>query len=74
MLLANRDKIIQLASKIVELYNVEDLEATIKAIQYLEKVEINGVIQEEEYNKLLKIIVGSWVNAKESYKSFYRLY
>ncbi|AXU79249.1 TPA: hypothetical protein ACHTFF_002348 [Clostridioides difficile] len=59
MLLANRDKIIQLASKIVELYNVEDLEATIKAIQYLEKVEINGVIQEEEYNKLLKIIVGS---------------
>ncbi|HBF8833696.1 TPA: hypothetical protein KO142_001047 [Clostridioides difficile] len=59
MLLANKDKIIQLASKIVELYNVEDLEATIKAIQYLEKVEINGVIQEEEYNKLLKIIVGS---------------
>ncbi|WP_421743853.1 hypothetical protein [Clostridioides difficile] len=59
MLLANRDKIIQLASKIVELYNVEDLEATIKAIQYLEKVEINGVIQEEEYSKLLKIIVGS---------------
>ncbi|HHN8471891.1 TPA: hypothetical protein ACRRXG_003408 [Clostridioides difficile] len=54
MLLANRDKIIQLASKIVELYNVEDLEATIKAIQYLEKVEVNGVIQEEEYNKLLK--------------------
>ncbi|HCU2611075.1 TPA: hypothetical protein OUK91_000646 [Clostridioides difficile] len=59
MLLANRDKIIQLASKIVERYNVGDLEATIKAIQYLEKVEINGVIQEEEYNKLLKIIVGS---------------
>ena len=59
MLLSNIDKIIQLASKIVELYNVEDLEATIKAIQYLEKVEINGVIQEEEYNKLLKIIVGS---------------
>ncbi|HBG7314067.1 hypothetical protein NMF85_10690 [Clostridioides difficile] len=59
MLLANRDKIIQLASKIIELYNVEDLEATIKAIQYLEKVEVNGVIQEEEYNKLLKIIVGS---------------
>ncbi|WLD26559.1 hypothetical protein CDIFMA2_04240 [Clostridioides difficile] len=59
MLLANRDKIIQLASKIVELYNVGDLEATIKAIQYLEKMEVNGVIQEEEYNKLLKIIVGS---------------
>ncbi|HBG1534377.1 hypothetical protein [Clostridioides sp. ZZV15-6598] len=59
MLLANKDKIIQLASKIVELYNVEDLEATIKAIQYLEKVEVNGVIQEEEYNKLLKKIMGS---------------
>ncbi|EQF29083.1 hypothetical protein QEW_0326 [Clostridioides difficile CD160] len=56
MLLANKDKIIQLASKIVELYNVEDLEATIKAIQYLEKLEVNGVIQEEEYNKLLKLI------------------
>ncbi|HBG2115425.1 hypothetical protein ACRVX5_03065 [Clostridioides difficile] len=56
MLLANKDKIIQLASKIVELYNVEDLEATIKAIQYLEKVEVNGVIQEEEYNKLLSLI------------------
>ncbi|HBG0292087.1 TPA: hypothetical protein KPD90_002040 [Clostridioides difficile] len=59
MLLANKDKIIQLASKIVELYNFEDLEATIKAIQYLEKVEVNGVIQEEEYNKLLKKIMGS---------------
>ncbi|MCC0653659.1 hypothetical protein [Clostridioides sp. ES-S-0001-03] len=56
MLLANKDKIIQLASKIVELYNFEDLEATIKAIQYLGKVEVNGVIQEEEYNKLLKLI------------------
>ncbi|EQG35315.1 TPA: hypothetical protein MJC92_000241 [Clostridioides difficile] len=56
MLLANRDKIIQLASKIVELYNVEDLEATIKAIQYLEKIEVNGVVQEEGYNKLLKLI------------------
>ncbi|WP_394869925.1 hypothetical protein [Clostridioides difficile] len=59
MLLANRDKIIQLASKIVELYNVGDLEATIEAIQYLEKIEVNGAIQEEEYNKLLKIIIGS---------------
>ncbi|MCC0639907.1 hypothetical protein [Clostridioides sp. ES-S-0049-03] len=59
MLLANKDKIIQLASKIVELYNFEDLEATIKAIQYLGKVEVNGVIQEEEYNKLLKKIMGS---------------
>ncbi|HBH1807404.1 TPA: hypothetical protein KRM61_001032 [Clostridioides difficile] len=59
MLLANKNKIIQLASKMVELYNVEDLEATIKAIQYLEKVEVNGVIQEEEYNKLLKKIMGS---------------
>ncbi|MCC0762211.1 hypothetical protein IR151_04280 [Clostridioides sp. ES-S-0006-03] len=56
MLLANKNKIIQLASKIVELYNVEDLEATIKAIQYLEKLEVNGVVQEEEYNKLLKLI------------------
>ncbi|UWD42742.1 hypothetical protein NYF05_07150 [Clostridioides difficile] len=59
MLLANMDKIIQLASKIVELYNVGDLEATIEAIQYLEKIEANGAIQEEEYNKLLKIIIGS---------------
>ncbi|MDV9712371.1 hypothetical protein RHG40_19760 [Clostridioides difficile] len=59
MLLANRDKIIQLASKIVELYNVGDLEATIEVIQYLEKIEVNGAIQEEEYNKLLKIIIGS---------------
>ncbi|EMJ5758557.1 hypothetical protein QCG29_000077 [Clostridioides difficile] len=56
MLLANRDKIIQLASKIIELYNIEDLEATIKAIQYLEKIEVNGVVQEEGYNKLLKLI------------------
>ncbi|HBE9404943.1 TPA: hypothetical protein KNH94_000136 [Clostridioides difficile] len=56
MLLANRDKIIQLASKIVELYNVGDLEATIKAMQYLEKIEVNGVVQEEGYNKLLKLI------------------
>ncbi|MCU5977948.1 hypothetical protein [Clostridioides difficile] len=56
MLLTNRDKIIQLASKIVELYNVGDLEATIKAIQYLEKIEVNGVVQEEGYNKLLKLI------------------
>ncbi|HGM1460503.1 hypothetical protein JY770_17655 [Clostridioides difficile] len=56
MLLANRDKIIQLASKIIELYNIEDLEATIKAIQYLEKIEVNGVVQEEVYNKLLKLI------------------
>ncbi|MGX8126473.1 hypothetical protein ACWTV9_09450 [Clostridioides difficile] len=56
MLLANKDKIIQLASKLVELYNFEDLEATIKAIQYLEKVEINGIIEEDEYNKLLKLI------------------
>ncbi|MCC0670807.1 hypothetical protein IC216_02260 [Clostridioides sp. ES-S-0145-01] len=56
MLLANKDKIIQLASKIVELYNVEDLEATIKAIQYLEEIEVNGFIQEDEYNELLSLI------------------
>ncbi|UUV14814.1 hypothetical protein [Clostridioides difficile] len=56
MLLANRDKIIQLARKIVELYDIGDLEATIKAIQYLEKIEVNGVVQEKGYNKLLKLI------------------
>ncbi|MDI3042759.1 hypothetical protein QJK96_16505 [Clostridioides difficile] len=56
MLLANKDKIIYLASKIVEKYSTADLEATIKAIQYLEEIEVNGVIQEEEYNKLLSLI------------------
>lgn len=56
MLLANRDKIIYLASKIVELCNTGELEATIKAIQCLEKVEVNGIIEEDEYNKLLKLI------------------
>ncbi|KPI54807.1 hypothetical protein KW95_01680 [Clostridioides difficile] len=56
MLLANKDKIIQLASKMVELYNFEDLEATIKAIQYLEEIEVNGFIQEDEYNELLSLI------------------
>lgn len=56
MLLANRDKIIQLARKIVELYDIGDLEATIKAIQYLEKIEVNGVVQEKGYNKFLKLI------------------
>ncbi|MBY1674670.1 hypothetical protein KWY38_04400 [Clostridioides difficile] len=56
MLLANKDKIIQLASKLVELYNFEDLEATIKAIQYLEEIEVNGFIQEDEYNELLSLI------------------
>ncbi|WP_102834057.1 hypothetical protein [Clostridioides difficile] len=56
MLLANRDKIIQLARKIVELYDVGDLEATIKAIQSLERIEVNGVIQEKEYDKLLSLI------------------
>ncbi|HGS9636660.1 TPA: hypothetical protein ACMVBE_000048 [Clostridioides difficile] len=56
MLLANKDKIIQLASKLAELYNFEDLEATIKAIQYLEEIEVNGFIQEDEYNELLSLI------------------
>ncbi|HGS9339258.1 TPA: hypothetical protein ACMU6X_000454 [Clostridioides difficile] len=56
MLLANKDKIIQLASKLVELYNFEDLEATIKAIQYLEEIGVNGFIQEDEYNELLSLI------------------
>ncbi|MCC0644909.1 MULTISPECIES: hypothetical protein [unclassified Clostridioides] len=56
MLLANKDKIIYLASKIVEICNTGELEATIKAIQYLEKIELNGIIGEDEYNRLLKLI------------------
>ncbi|HBG1246788.1 TPA: hypothetical protein KPG57_001609 [Clostridioides difficile] len=56
MTLSNMYKIVELARLIIKAYEVDDIEAIRMSMQYLEEIEVNGVIQEEEYNKLLSLI------------------
>lgn len=56
MTLSNIYKIVELARLIIEVHKVNDIEAIRTSIKYLEHKEINGMIDEKEYNKLLSLI------------------
>ncbi|KPI46292.1 hypothetical protein KW94_20250 [Clostridioides difficile] len=56
MTLSNMYKIVELARLIIKAYEVDDIEAIRMSIKYLEDKEINGMINDKEYDKLLSLI------------------